>query len=90
MKYGVITLSFLLMAGSLSGDPPDQRANSVWLYLYASDSEEAGEIRSIVAADLTREIEKQGFSILSEQTWRAKLSQEAHRYSVDVVGIATG
>jgi hypothetical protein len=76
VKYGVITLSFLLMAGSLSGDPPDQRANSVWLYLYASDSEEAGEIRSIVTTDLTRELEKQGFSILSEQTWRAKLSQE--------------
>lgn len=76
MRYRVLTVLFLLMAASLPGSPPDQQAHRVWLYLTASKTEEAEEIRSIVVADLTREMERQGFSIIPEQTWRAKLSRQ--------------
>ena len=76
MRYRILTVLFLLMAASLPGSPPDQQAHRVWLYLTASKTEEAEEIRSIVVADLTREMERRGFSIIPEQTWRAKLSRQ--------------
>ncbi|UCF96214.1 MAG: hypothetical protein JSV89_13620 [Spirochaetaceae bacterium] len=76
MKYGAITLVFLLIAVSLSGTPPDQKVNRTCLLLLATETEEANEIRSIVIEQLTREMEKWGFAIIPEQTWRAKLSEE--------------
>jgi len=76
VKYGAITLVFLLTAVSLSGTPPDQQVNGTCLLLLATETEEENEIRSIVIEELTRELGKWGFTIIPEQTWRAKLSQE--------------
>jgi len=76
VKYGAITVVFVLIALSLSGVPPDQQVNRICLFLLAAKTEEANEIRSIVIEELTREMEKRGFAIIPEQTWRAKLSQE--------------
>jgi endonuclease III len=60
VKHGAIALVFLLMAVSLSGTPRDQQTNKIWLYLFATETEEAKEIRTIVIQELTREIEKRG------------------------------
>jgi hypothetical protein len=75
VKYGAIAVVFMFMALSLAGAPPDEQVNRVCLFLLA-ETEEANEIRSIVIEELTREMEKWGFAIVPEQTWRAKLSQE--------------
>jgi hypothetical protein len=76
VKYGAIAVVFALIALSLSGTPADQQATRVCLFLVAAKTEEANEIRSILIAELTREMEKWAFAIIPEQTWRAKLSQE--------------
>lgn len=76
VKSGVIAVLFVLLAVSLSTTPSDQLAISVWLFLSSGKSDEADDIRSIVVVDLIREMEKQGFSIIPEQSWQAKLSQE--------------
>ncbi len=76
VKCGVITVLFVLVAVSLSGAPSDQQTNRVCLFLSAAQTEEANAIRSILIVELTREMEKQGFSIIPEQAWRAKLSKE--------------
>ena len=76
MKYSAIALVFLLIPVALSGTPPDQQVNRTWLFILGTETEEATEIRSIVIEQLSRELEKWGFAIIPEQTWRAKLSQE--------------
>jgi hypothetical protein len=76
VKYGAITVVFVIIAVSLSATPPDQQVNRICMFLFATETEEANEIRSIVIEELTREMEKRGFTIIPEQTWRAKLSQE--------------
>jgi hypothetical protein len=75
MKYGAIAVVFMFMALSLAGAPPGQRVNRICLFLLA-ETEEANEIRSIVIEELTREVKKRDFTIIPEQNWRAKLSQE--------------
>lgn len=68
MKYGAITVVFLLIAVSLSGAPPNQQVNRICLFHLAAKTEEANEIRSIMIVELTREMEKWGFAIIPEQT----------------------
>jgi hypothetical protein len=85
VKYWAITALFFFIALSLSGIPPDQRKKSIWFFLSADDTGEAAEIREIVFAELKRELEREGFSILSEQAWRAKLSPE-ELSSLEIVG----
>jgi len=76
VKYCAITAVFLLIAVSLPGTPPNEQVNKSCLFLFATETEEADRIRSIVIEELTREMEKWGFTIIPEQTWRAELLQE--------------
>ena len=76
MKYRAVAVVFALIAFSPSGTPADQQATRVCLFLPAANTEEVNTFRSIVIVELTREMEKRGFAIIPEQTWRAKLSQE--------------
>ena len=76
VKHWAISVAFILIAVSLTGIPPDPQANTICLFLLPAKTEEANEIRSIVIEDLIHEMEKSGFSIVPEQIWKAKLSQE--------------
>jgi hypothetical protein len=76
VKYRAVAVVFALIALSPSGTPADQQATRVCLFLPAANTEEVNKFRSIVIVELTREMEKRGFAIIPEQTWRAKLSQE--------------
>lgn len=76
MKYRVIAGIFALIGLSLFGTPADQQATRVCFFLWADKTEEADNFRSIVIIELTCEMEKCGFAIIPEQTWRAKLSQK--------------
>jgi hypothetical protein len=76
MKHWAVTVVFVLTAVSISGTPPDQRVNTVCLFLQEAGNEEADEIRSIVIEDVKHEMEKRGFAIVPEQTWRMQLSEE--------------
>lgn len=59
-------VAFVLLAISMAGALPEPQKSRVWLYLPAVESEEASTISSIMAFELTAELEKQGFSVLPE------------------------
>lgn len=66
LRHKASVVAFVLLAVSMAGALPEPQKSRVWLYLPAVESEEASTISSIMAFELTAELEKQGFSVLPE------------------------
>jgi hypothetical protein len=79
-------VAFVLLAVSMAGALPEPQKSRVWLYLPAVETEEASTIASIMAFELTAELEKQGFSVLPEP--RGPSRQQESRLSRPLQGPA--